>query len=205
MATKLKVITDHADIVPAPTVPDFDPAPTRKRHAGWTAERQRRFIEHLALTGNVGEACALVGVASSSAYRLRNRAGGESFARAWDAAVRLAATRLTAILLDRAINGRVERHYRDGELVMERRIPSDYLLAWSVARLNPLMFGSPTAQALAATTGDPREKARTELTGLMNAFEDVSEEDCPCEDIDFLDERLGEAGTGQPIADTERG
>ena len=38
MATKLKIITDHADIVPAPQVPDFTPAPTRKRHAGWTAE-----------------------------------------------------------------------------------------------------------------------------------------------------------------------
>ena len=150
MATKLKVITDHADIVPAPTPPEFDIAPTRKRHAGWTAERQRKFIEHLALTGNVGEACALVGVASSSAYRLKNKVGAESFSRAWDAAVRLASTRLTSILLDRALNGRVERHYKDGELVMERRIPSDYLLSWVVARLNPLMFGSPTAQALAA-------------------------------------------------------
>ena len=58
MATKLKVVEDAADIVPAPQIPDFDVAPTRKRHAGWTAERQRKFIEHLALTGNVGEACA---------------------------------------------------------------------------------------------------------------------------------------------------
>jgi len=45
MATKLKVITDHADIVPAPKVPDFTPAPTRKRRAGWTAARQRSFVE----------------------------------------------------------------------------------------------------------------------------------------------------------------
>ena len=105
MATKLKVVEDAADIVPAPQIPDFDVAPTRKRHAGWTAERQRKFIEHLALTGNVGEACALVGVASSSAYRLRNKAGAESFARAWDAALRLCPTRLVAIGLDRTING----------------------------------------------------------------------------------------------------
>jgi hypothetical protein len=39
MATKLKIITDHADVVPAPKAPDFDIAPTRKRHAGWTAEK----------------------------------------------------------------------------------------------------------------------------------------------------------------------
>jgi hypothetical protein len=205
MATKLKIVEDHADIVPAPTLPEFDAAPTRKRHAGWTADRQQRFIEHLALTGNVGEACAVVGVASSSAYRLRNKAGAESFARAWDAALRLCATRLASIMLDRAVNGRVERHYRDGELVMERRIPSDYLLTWLLSRLDPLTFGSPTAKAHAAATGDPRDKARNSLPDLMASFEDVSEDDCPTEDIDFLDDRLGEAGSGEPISDADRG
>ena len=34
MATKLKVVEDVADIVPAPHPPDFDPAPSRKRNAG---------------------------------------------------------------------------------------------------------------------------------------------------------------------------
>jgi hypothetical protein len=204
MATKLKVVEDLADIVPAPTIPDFQPAPTRNRNAGWTAERQRKFIEHLALTGHVGEACAVVGFASSSAYRLRDRAGAESFARAWDAALRLCPTRLVAIGLDRAVNGRVERHYRNGELVMERRIPSDYLLTWFIARLDPLQFGSPAAKALAAATGDPREKARRELPALLDSFDDVAEEDCPTEEIDYLDERLGETGSGEPISDEER-
>lgn len=219
MATKLKIVEQHADIVPAPQLPpksqgprgsttsvglEFDIAPTRKRHAGWTAERQRRFIEHLSLTGHVGEACAAVGVASSSAYRLKNKAGAESFSRAWDAALRLSVTRLVSIAVDRALNGRVERHYKDGELVMERRIPSDYLLTWFIARLDPLMFGSPTAKALAAATGDPREAARREISGLMDSFEDVAEEDCPTEEIDFLDPRLGEAGSGTPIGDEER-
>ena len=205
MAAKLKIIEDVADIVPAPQpAPDFDIAPTRKRHAGWTADRQRRFIDHLSLTGHVGEACAVVGVSSSSAYRLKNKPGAESFSRAWDAALRLSATRLVAVGMDRAINGRVERHYKDGELVMERRIPSDYLLTWFIARLDPLMFGSPTAKALAAATGDPREAARREIAGLMSSFEDVAEEDCPTEEIDYLDPRLGEAGAGKPIGDQER-
>lgn len=205
MATKLKIVDDVADIVPAPQVPDFEIAPTRKRHAGWTADKQRRFIEHLSQTGNIGEACALVGVASSSAYRLRNKAGAESFARAWDAALRLCATRLAAIMLDRAVNGRVERHYKDGELVMERRIPSDYLLTWLLARLDPITFGSPTAKAHALATGDPRDKARNALPDLMASFADVPEEDCPTEDIDYLDDRLGETGSGEPISDAERG
>lgn len=185
--------------------PGFTPAPTRKRNAGWTAERQCKCIEHLALTGCVGEACAIVGVASSSAYRLRNKAGAESFARAWDAALSLSPTRLSAIVFDRAINGRIERFYKDGELVMERRMPSDYLLTWLLSRLDPLRFGSPSAKAHAAATGDPREAARDTLPHLLDSFTDIAPEDCEVEPIDFLDSRLGETGSGVPINDVERG
>ena len=208
MATKLKVVEQHADIVPAPAAPaapEFSPAPTRKANAGWTAERQRKFIEQLSLTGNVGDACALVGVASSSAYRLRNKAGAESFARAWDAALALAPTRLAAIGLDRAINGRVERFYKDGELVMERRVPSDYLLTWFLARLDPLRFGSPSAKAQAAAAGDPHARAASAMPGLLDSFADVAPGDCAVEPIDFLDDRLGETGSGERVGDSQRG
>jgi hypothetical protein len=221
MATRLKFVTEAAatHIAPAPKAgrpidpvnqskvptPDFTPAPTRKRRAGWTAERQRKFIQHLALTGHVGEAAAIVGLSSSSAYRLCERAGAESFARAWGLAVRQAATRLVSIGMDRAINGRVERHYKNGELVMERRIPSDYLLTWFISRLDPATFGSSAAKAHALATGDPRDQARRELPGLMDSFEDVPEEECPTEDIDFLDDWLGETGSGEPIRDLDRG
>ena len=205
MATKLKVVEDVADIVPAPQVPEFTAAPTRNRRAGWTAERQRRFIEHLAVTGNVGEACALVGLSSVSFYRLCNRVGADSFVAACNAARLLALTRGSAIAWDRALNGRVERFYKDGELVLKRRIPSDYLLTWLLSRLDPLTFGSPTAKAHALAHGDPREKARKDLPHLIESLEDVPEEECPTEGIDFLDGRLGETGSGEPISDQERG
>jgi hypothetical protein len=39
----------------------------------------------------------------------------------------------------------------------------------------------------------------------MASFEDVPEEDCPFETIDFLDGRLGETGSGEPISDQDRG
>ena len=75
MASRLKVVEPTAtDLAPPPPI-DFTPAPTRKRHAGWTAEKQRKFIDRLALTGSAGQASAAAGVASSSAYRLRNKAG----------------------------------------------------------------------------------------------------------------------------------
>jgi hypothetical protein len=145
-----------------------------------------------------------VNVASSSAYRLRNKAGAESFARAWDAALRLCPTRLAAIALDRSIHGRVERFYKDGELVMERRMPSDYLLTWLLSRLDPAQFGSPSAKALAAATGDPREAARNELPAIIDSFEDIPMQECAVEGVDHLDVRLGETGTGDPIGDEER-
>jgi len=205
MNTKLKIVEpaqgQPAAPVPQPIdpadqsdqrSPEFTPAPTRKKHSGWTAERQRKFIEHLSLSGSIGEACALVGVASSSAYRLRNKSGAESFARAWDSALSLAATRLAAIAFDRALHGRSERFYKDGELVMERKMPSDYLLTWLLSRLDPLQFGSPSAKALAAATGDPREVSRNSLPALTASLTDISPDDCETDHGDYIDERLGE-------------
>ena len=216
MATKLKIIETNegarlsapegvvADIVPAPQVPDFEPAPTRKRNAGWTAEWQRTFLEHFALTGHAGEACARVGLSSSSLYRLCNRPGADSFVAAWNAARVLACTRGSAIAWDRAINGRVERFYKDGELVMERRVPSDYLLTWMLSRLDPVQFGSPAAKAQALATGDPREAARKSLPGLLDSLADVPPDECEVEEIDYLDGWLGETGSGDRITDADR-
>ena len=65
---------------------------------------------------------------------------------------------------------------------------------------DPLQFGSPNAKALAAAAGDPRDKARNSLPELMASFEDVPEEECPTEEIDYLDDRTGETGSGEPIA-----
>jgi hypothetical protein len=194
MATKLKIVEEVEAERTAPEPPKFEIAPTRNQHSGWTAERQRKFIEHLSLTGSVGDAAALAGVSSRSAYRLRNKAGAESFARAWDAALSLSATRLAAIAWERAVHGRSERFYRDGELVMERKMPSDHLLTWILSRVDPLMFGSPAAKALAAATGDPRDRARQSLPALTASLTDVAEEECPVERGEYLDERLGEVG-----------
>lgn len=217
MASRLKIVTEPTatEAAPPPNIPesqgprgsttsvgiDFTPAPTRKRTAGWTAEKQRRFIEHLALSGHVGEACGLVGVASSSAYRLKHKPGAESFSRAWDAALRLAGTtRLPSIAFDRALNGRVERFYKDGELVMERRIPSDYLLTWLLARLNPLQFGSPAARAQ-ALANDPCNAARNEMPKLLDSLTDVPPEECECESGEEIDHRLGEIDDGKVARD----
>ena len=168
---------------------------TRNRLAGWSAERQRYFLATLAETGSVHLAASAARLSARSAYKLRTRS--PAFAAAWDAALSLAATRLTAIAFDRAINGRAERFYKDGELVMERRIPSDYMLTWLLTRLDPAQFGSPTAKMLAAATGNPRDAARADLPALAAALRDVSPDECECDDDEEFDLRTGEMTDGK--------
>ena len=107
---------------PQPKFP-FTPVPVRARHDGWTVERQRTFIQCLAETGCVRTACAEVGLNARSAYKLREHTNAQAFRSAWDHATSLATARLTSIAFDRAINGGVERIYRNGELYEERRKP----------------------------------------------------------------------------------
>ena len=101
-------MTDSLD----PNQPDFDdllaftPVPLlRKRANGWTAERQRRFVQALSVMGAVGPAVRAVGMGRASAYRLRERAGATSFAEAWDIALAVGEDRQFHAALDLAING----------------------------------------------------------------------------------------------------
>jgi hypothetical protein len=71
----------------------FAPGPARVRHDGWTIERQRAFIAALAEGLHVGAAAARAGMSRKSAYALRARPGGETFAAAWAVAVAAASRR----------------------------------------------------------------------------------------------------------------
>jgi hypothetical protein len=68
-------------------LPAFVPVPLRCRKDGWTPRKQATFLGFLAETGSVAQAALRVGMARETAYRLRRRAGAESFAAAWDAIV----------------------------------------------------------------------------------------------------------------------
>jgi hypothetical protein len=141
---------------------------SRKRLAGWSAERQRLFLSTLAETGSVHLAASAARLAARSAYRLRARS--PSFARAWDVAQQLSVGRLSAIAFDRAINGRLEQIYRDGELVGERRVPNDRLLTWLLARLDPRRFAMPWEQRGDA---DPQAHAIAVFPALLEALTDA--------------------------------
>ena len=64
-----------------PLIP-FTPVPVRARSDGWTVERQYAFIEALAETGIVEDACRRVGMSRTSADNLRRRPQGGPFRHA---------------------------------------------------------------------------------------------------------------------------
>ena len=111
---------DRADRAPAPTI-EFEPAKLRRRYDGWSAEKQIRFIEALAATKCVDQACRIVGMSDTSAYMLRNRPCGQHFARAWDIALDCQIADLEQRAIDRARFGVPRPIFYKGEQVGEYR------------------------------------------------------------------------------------
>jgi hypothetical protein len=146
---------------------------SRKRLTGWSAERQRVFLVNLAETGSVHLACAAARLSARSAYGLRARS--PAFAAAWDTADQLAVGRLSAIAFDRAIHGRTEQVWQDGILVSEKRVPSDKLLTWLLARLDPKRFAAPW-ELRGDRSADPQAEARESFPALLDGLSDTASE-----------------------------
>jgi hypothetical protein len=142
--------------------------PSRKRLAGWSAERQRLFLTVLAETGQVHLAAAGARLSVRSAQALRVRS--PAFNAGWRMAEQLGAGRLAPLAFDRAINGRVEQVYQDGQLVAERRVPSDKLLMWLLSRLDPKRFALPWEQR---GDSDPQAQAAAGFQGLLDGLTDT--------------------------------
>ena len=122
----------------------------------------------LAETGQVHLAAAAARLSVRSAQALRVRS--PAFDAGWRMAEQLGAGRLSPIAFDRAINGRIEQVYQGGELVAERRVPSDKLLMWLLARLDPRRFALPWEQRGDA---DPQAEAAEAFPALLDALTDT--------------------------------
>ena len=173
---KLEILPDEVDASPIEltspatlhAVP-FAPEPSRKV-GGWSASRQHLFVGTLAETGSVHLAAKSAGLSARSAYALRIRSA--AFARAWDAGQQLAVGRLSALVFDRAINGRVEQMWCGDELVGEKRVPSDRLLTWLLARFDPARFAAPWERR-SGDRSDPQADVHAAFPALMAALTDV--------------------------------
>jgi hypothetical protein len=155
----------------APPPPGFDPVPVRPRADGWTPERQRAFIEHLAETLCVDTAAALVGMTGDSARRLRRRPGAEGFAAAWDAALRRGLSeRGRAALIDEAVNGRLVRRFYHGRLISEERVRSPRLLLALIERMDRLFEGPGAVESEAVAADWHASLDRLESGALESGF-----------------------------------
>lgn len=185
---------DPADTDPIGNDPvhldDYRPVPQRRaRHDGWTAERQRTFLSTLAETGCISEACTRAGVASRSAYRLRQRPDAAEFARAWDQALRLATVRLTTVAYERAVRGSVKEFWREDQLVAQTRTPSDRLLIFLLGHLLPRADGPSRLDAFDATVAT----IRAGFPAALDALADHPMEMVEIESRDFFPPPPGDA------------
>jgi hypothetical protein len=139
-------------------------------HTAWDADRKVRFLDHLALKGDVRAACAGVGMSRTSAYLLRRR--DAVFARGWQAALVLARAHVEEVLATRALDGVEEAVWFRGERVgVKRRFDTRLLLA-HLARLDR------------ATAADEAAAARFDETLALVAgeapdYDLVAEQDGP--------------------------
>ena len=188
--------------------PDFEPVGTRVRWDGWTAQRQSDFIQALAESGCVAEACRSVGMSERSAYALRGRADAVSFRNAWDAALAYAIRRLSDAVLSRAIHGVGVPQFFRSEQIGEKRYYDERLAMFLLRFRDPLHYGKwlerrdfsghPEAAAmeLAAARRAVREdadlsideipsrvaKRHSEIAGKMHlAEQDLSDKEPPTE------------------------
>lgn len=111
----------------------FSPVPHQRRARGWTDAAQRAFIAMLARCGVVAHAARSVGCSPRSAYHLRQRAGADSFAAAWDWALEMGLdeSRAKAVALAK---GRRERPIMRRGRQVGVRIDTDLRLLYAAMR-----------------------------------------------------------------------
>jgi len=143
---------DPPPLDPSSTLDTVESETRHYRHDGWTPAARAAFLEMLAKSGVVTDACRTVQRSSQAAYALRNR--DPLFAAGWDAALSMARARLADELFHRAVHCTVDQIWKDGEVVAERHRHDNRL---SIAVLNRLdarcdraeRFGEPAMRVAA--------------------------------------------------------
>jgi hypothetical protein len=76
---------------------------TGRRWVRWTDLKKSKFLDHLAISGNVSASAALVGVPVSAVYTLRRRDAG--FSRDWQTAIDSGYQLLETLVLGHVLSG----------------------------------------------------------------------------------------------------
>jgi hypothetical protein len=108
----------------------------RRRCDGLTPERQCVFLDALSRCGVAADAARAAGISRDTAYELRNSAGGRAFALGWNAAILISRGRMADEVESRALNGVVDKIYRNGALWGERHRHDNRLAMAVLTRLD---------------------------------------------------------------------
>jgi hypothetical protein len=127
---------------PPGAFPEFAPVSLRARHDGWTAQRQRHFIEALASTGCVAEAARAAQMSLEACYKLRRHPNAHEFRRAWEQALDLACELLEDVAITRAIEGTEQPVYHFGAVVGTRRVYNDRLIMFLLRNRRAARFAA---------------------------------------------------------------
>ena len=162
----------------------FRPVPHKApRRNSITAPRQRAFIAMLAASGIVSHAARHIGASMEALYKLRNKAGGEEFAAAWDAAVDRGVARLEDTALARAIQGEERMVVSGGKILGTEIRYNDKLVMFFLRARRGDRYG---ADWRTLKPGNPvYEKLRAEIIAAYEA-----EQPSDAEVLDSIDEFL---------------
>lgn len=131
--TALPLAAARADVPPGAKINLAKLFPgLRARHDGWTEERTQAFLDTLAHTGCIEDACRVSGLSDVGARRMRARF--PAFAKAWNDALKRAQRGLVAVAYQRAVEGRETVIIRKGEEFERRIAPSDAMLGLLLKR-----------------------------------------------------------------------
>ena len=158
---------------PKPLIP-FEPVPLRPRRDGWTVEKQYAFIEALAETGIVEEACRRVGMSRTSRRQPPAPPVRRAFPPAWEAALDYSLYRIEEDVFTRSRRGVARPIFYKGEQVGEWRHYDERLTMFLLRSRRPQRYGKWIDRMLAP---DPeaddygQQEPGIELDGRLTGIE----------------------------------
>ncbi|WP_271078268.1 hypothetical protein [Aurantiacibacter sp. MUD61] len=148
----------------------FTPVPhVAPRKNSITADRQRKFIAHLAATGIVKQAARHIGASLEALYKLRQRPGAEEFAHAWEAAVDRGVSRLEDCALARAIAGEERMVVSSGKVLGTEVRHNEALVMFFLKNRRADRYGNNGALANVVPGHPLYERIREEVKAELRA------------------------------------
>ncbi|MEQ8252186.1 MAG: hypothetical protein RIB41_13180 [Oceanibaculum nanhaiense] len=139
-----------------------EPSPTARR-------RMRRFLDHLADTGNVSAACRLAKLDRRTAYQWRG--ADADFRRQWQEALDAAVDALEAEARRRAVEGVEHPHFHQGQVAGTVKRYSDALLMFLLRAHRPERFRERNSETPPATEGDSDDAEQAARATLERRFD----------------------------------